>query len=99
MERYATLFYAEYDPETCSLAYVNAGHNPPMVLRPNGAERAVIRLEAGGTGVGLLPEARWGPGKFQLQAGCLFRAVPGGINETMKTGHGTWGAHTVLGPL
>ena len=31
--RYATLFYAEYDPRSRQLSYVNAGHNPPVVLR------------------------------------------------------------------
>ena len=37
--RYATLFYAEYDPASRRLTYVNAGHNPPVVLR-NGGGRA-----------------------------------------------------------
>ena len=31
--RYATFFYAEYDPINHLLTYVNAGHNPPYVLR------------------------------------------------------------------
>ncbi len=31
--RYATFFYAEYDPFTRLLTYVNAGHNPPYILR------------------------------------------------------------------
>src|SRR5438874_8558876 len=28
--RYATLFYAQYDPRIRQLCYVNAGHNPPV---------------------------------------------------------------------
>src|SRR5215471_12339636 len=28
--RYATFFYAQYDPSARRLSYVNAGHNPPM---------------------------------------------------------------------
>ena len=31
--RYATFFYAEYDPAARLLTFVNAGHNPPYVLR------------------------------------------------------------------
>src|SRR5438552_13585755 len=31
--RYATLFYAQYDPRSRHLSYVNAGHNPPVILR------------------------------------------------------------------
>lgn len=32
--RYATFFYAQYEAATRTLTYVNAGHNPPVVLRP-----------------------------------------------------------------
>jgi phosphoserine phosphatase RsbU/P len=32
--RYATFFFAQYDPVTRQLTYVNAGHNAPVILRP-----------------------------------------------------------------
>ena len=52
--RYATFFYARFDPQTRRLTWANGGHNPPILLR--GAE--VIRLETGGPVVGLFPELR-----------------------------------------
>ena len=48
--RYATFFYAEYDPFTHLLTYVNAGHNPPYILR--GAETIVSPHGAGLTNLG-----------------------------------------------
>ena len=38
--RYATFFYSEYDPATHRICFVNAGHNPPFILRGD----EVIRL-------------------------------------------------------
>jgi phosphoserine phosphatase RsbU/P len=37
---YATFFYAQYDEGTGLLTYVNAGHNPPILLRAATAARA-----------------------------------------------------------
>lgn len=50
--RYATFFYASYDPATHRLTYVNAGHNPPLLVRIK--DRSIQYLEAGGLPVGLL---------------------------------------------
>src|SRR5215471_14279762 len=40
---YATLFYAAYHPATRRLTYVNAGHNPPVVLRKSGGACQAFR--------------------------------------------------------
>ena len=50
--RYATFFYAQLDLSTRRLIYVNAGHNPPFVLKKSGE---VLKLEEGGAVVGMLP--------------------------------------------
>ena len=55
--RYATLFYGQYDPASRRLSYVNAGHNPPVVLRSCDGSFHVLRLETGGPVVGLLRHA------------------------------------------
>ncbi len=48
-DRYATLFYGLFDETTGKLRYVNAGHNPPIVIRRGGSSTA---LDAGGLPVG-----------------------------------------------
>lgn len=55
-DRYATLFYAEYDARRRCLSYVNAGHNAPMLRRKHEGNWEVQRLQTGGTVVGLLPD-------------------------------------------
>lgn len=45
---YATFFYAQFDERTRLLTYVNAGHNPPMLVRANKSIKAQT-VGAGGT--------------------------------------------------
>ncbi len=54
--RFVTLFPCEIDPRSGEIDYVNAGHNPPLVLRRNG--RAEM-LEGGGLILGVLRNARY----------------------------------------
>jgi sigma-B regulation protein RsbU (phosphoserine phosphatase) len=50
--RFVTAFLGLLDAATGQLTYVNAGHNPPLLLRAGGA---VESLEAGGVILGILP--------------------------------------------
>ncbi len=57
VNRYATFFFGIYDPGACRLRYVNAGHNPPVLLqRSAGGSSRRVRLEAGGPVIGLLKD-------------------------------------------
>src|SRR5208282_5236248 len=73
-DRYATLFYAQYDPATRRLSYVNAGHCPPILLRCSTANHAAVeRLDqAGGTVVGLIPECTYEQAEVSLAPGDLL---------------------------
>jgi sigma-B regulation protein RsbU (phosphoserine phosphatase) len=85
--RYATFFYAEYDPATRELTYVNAGHNPPVVLRGCG----ILRLETGGPVIGLLSQAAYEQDVFPLQPGDLAVLYTDGISESMNSEDEEWG--------
>jgi sigma-B regulation protein RsbU (phosphoserine phosphatase) len=89
--RYATFFYAQYQPRTRELTYVNAGHNPPMLFRKCGAEWQLIRLTIGGTVVGLLESFPYQQDKVQLQPGDLLVAFTDGISEAMNPIDEEWG--------
>src|SRR5262249_56662651 len=67
-DRYATLFYGVFDGTMRTLRYVNAGHNPPIVIRQ---DRSTIRLETGGVPVGIFPGSTYQEGLVQLRPRAL----------------------------
>ena len=84
--RYATFFYGEYDAVSRKFAFVNAGHNPPVILRGD----QVLRLEAGGPVVGLLPGACYGQQECTLASGDIFVAYTDGISEALNEAEEEW---------
>lgn len=81
--RYATFFYAEYHAASRCLHYVNAGHNAPIILRAASSPGEVVRLEEGGTVLGLFPEWTYHEGKILFHPGDLFIGFTDGITEAM----------------
>jgi len=78
-DRYATLFFGRYSDATHTLHYVNCGHNPPIVLRKDGA---VERLSATATVLGLFPDWNCCVADLQLQSGDILSLYTDGITET-----------------
>jgi sigma-B regulation protein RsbU (phosphoserine phosphatase) len=98
-ERYATFFFAQYNPQSRVLTYVNAGHNPPMVLSRSGAEWKLRRLEVGGTVVGLLPQYTYSQDSLLLAKGDVLVAFTDGISEAMNGADEEWGEENLLATL
>jgi sigma-B regulation protein RsbU (phosphoserine phosphatase) len=93
VNRYATFFYAQYQPDRRLLTYVNAGHNPPILLHRN---LDVTRLEAGGPPVGLLPEASYAGASVEVEPGDLLLLFTDGISEAMNAADEEWDEERML---
>jgi sigma-B regulation protein RsbU (phosphoserine phosphatase) len=91
--RYATFFFAILDPKTREFRYVNAGHNPPVLVNKTGE---LQRLEACGPVVGLLPFATYETVSLILQPGDLLIAYTDGISEAMTAEDEEWGETRML---
>ncbi|MGC1416716.1 MAG: PP2C family protein-serine/threonine phosphatase [Candidatus Acidiferrum sp.] len=87
-DRYATLFYGVFDGATRRLQYVNAGHNPPMVVRRDGS---VFWLRAGGVPVGIFPDSLYTQETIQLHLGDLLLAYTDGVIEATNPDGEEWG--------
>ena len=77
-DRYATLFYGVLDPARRILRYVNAGHNPPVVIHADGS---MEWLEPGGAPVGLFPDGVWQERAVRLEPGDRVVAYTDGVTE------------------
>lgn len=78
--KYATLFLAMFDPRTRELRYVNAGHNPGLLLSGGG----VSQLPSSGVPIGMLPRAVHREERRTLSPGDLLALYSDGITEAVN---------------
>ena len=99
--RYATFFFALYDTKTRRLIYVNAGHNPPFLIRKTNGDFEVFRLEEGGAVVGMLASmfVNYKQGEIQIQPGDLLVGFTDGISEAMNPQEEEWSEEAMLEEL
>jgi sigma-B regulation protein RsbU (phosphoserine phosphatase) len=76
--RFVTFCYARLDVGTGKLTYANAGHNPPLLVRANGA---IDQLAPGGTVLGVFAESTYEQGDFALGPGDRLILYTDGITE------------------
>jgi sigma-B regulation protein RsbU (phosphoserine phosphatase) len=75
---FATVFFGLLDPTTGDLAWVNGGHEPPVLRRASGE---IERLLPTGPAVGMLPEAAFAARRSRLEPGDLLFAFTDGVTE------------------
>jgi len=78
-DKFITAFAAIYYPDQ-SLVFVNAGHEPPLLIRINGH---VERLCDGGPLLGIIPNASYDPSYITLAPNDLIVMYTDGVTEAM----------------
>ncbi|HKW13922.1 MAG TPA: GAF domain-containing SpoIIE family protein phosphatase, partial [Candidatus Krumholzibacteria bacterium] len=77
---FVTTFVGVLNPDTGELSYCNAGHNPPLVVSPDGTFR---RLEVGGPVLGILKDTEmdWQEGRMRLGSDEVLVCYTDGATE------------------
>jgi serine phosphatase RsbU (regulator of sigma subunit) len=79
--KYVTFFLARLDPASGSLCYVNAGHNPPLLLRADGG---VERLSDGGMVLGLFDSVPYAESSVTMKRGDVLVVYSDGVTEAFS---------------
>ncbi|MCK4806380.1 MAG: SpoIIE family protein phosphatase, partial [Candidatus Aegiribacteria sp.] len=76
------LFYGVLDLDSGKLTYVNAGHNPPLLVKREGESHW---LDKGGLIMGLSTQARYEHGTVELESGDVLILYTDGLTEAMDS--------------
>lgn len=82
-ETFVTAFYAIYDPESRTLNYANAGHNPPRLKRCEDGSIASLE-DARALPLGVFPGMEYGEATFELHRGDQVIFYTDGITEAVN---------------
>lgn len=86
--KFVTFFACAIDPASGVMAYVNAGHNPPLLVRASGE---IQTLSAGGPVLGLLPKISYQEAGERLCAGDTLVLYSDGITEAENAANEEFG--------
>jgi serine phosphatase RsbU (regulator of sigma subunit) len=92
-DRFITFFFSVLDPKTGDLAFANAGHNPPIVMRASGESEM---LDDGGPVLGVLPLARYGERRAHLDPGDMLVLYSDGVTEATNHAYDEFGEQRLI---
>jgi putative ABC transport system permease protein len=81
---YATFFFAQIEAGGTRIRYVNAGHNPPILVRSANGVTNLIELRVGGTVLGLFPDAEFQEAELDVRPGDLLVLFTDGVTEALN---------------
>jgi sigma-B regulation protein RsbU (phosphoserine phosphatase) len=94
--KFITMLIAELEPGSGILRYLNAGHNPGLLLRAGGR---VEELSSGGIPLGLLPNSRYQPREVVVEPGDFLCIYSDGITEAESITEEEFGTERLIGIL
>ena len=82
---FVTLFYAQLQPDSNQIAYVNAGHNPPLFYqhRPRSEAGSLIRLGRTGMALGVDSEQIYKQFSLKFSPGDLLVMYTDGVTDAL----------------
>ncbi len=86
LNMFATLFFGLLDPSNGQVAYINAGHNPPFIVGPDGAVKAA--LKGTGPAVGMFPATDFRIDYAQIDPGDVLYLYTDGVTEARDPARG-----------
>jgi sigma-B regulation protein RsbU (phosphoserine phosphatase) len=90
---FATLFIGVLDPLTGKVHYINAGHNPPQVLRKDGGRWA---LKPTGPLVGVMEDSEYSAEVVELRPGEALCIYSDGVEDTNNEASEFYGLERLL---
>ncbi|HJQ69885.1 MAG TPA: GAF domain-containing SpoIIE family protein phosphatase [Blastocatellia bacterium] len=87
-ERFITTFYGLIDPENKRLLYINAGHNPPLLLRADSTTRL---LDKSGLPVGIFEDSRYSEAVVDFLPGDILVLYTDGVTEAINSQEESFG--------
>ncbi len=91
--KFITFFYGLLDAQRKKLTYANAGHNPPMLARRDGA---CLRLTEGGAVLGIFAEWKYEQGEIELRSGDRLLLYTDGVTEARNSDGEEFGEERLL---
>jgi two-component system response regulator len=91
---FATLFMGILDLATGTLTYINGGHEPLLIINPEGKIRET--LEPTGTAVGMLPDMEFNSEKKTLNSEEILLGFTDGVTEARNLERAFFGQANVL---
>lgn len=82
---FVTMFYGLLEPNTGTLFYVNAGHNPPLVVSPDGSNVRELGGESTALPIGIIEGQTYESSQTTLEVSEMLVAFSDGVTEAMNS--------------
>ncbi len=98
VERFATMFWCQYDADRQLLCYVNAGHLAPFLVRRNDSGAVdSLRLAEGGPVLGVIPGASYRQAEERFRPGDVLVLFSDGVVEAVNQAGEEFGEDRLAG--
>jgi phosphoserine phosphatase RsbU/P len=91
--KFISFFYAVLDSRDKRLTYCNAGHNPPLLIQPDGRS---TELTAGGTVLGQFPDWRYEQSDVPIGSGDTLLIFTDGLVEACNADQEWFGEQSLI---